>query len=261
LKKLFTIFGNPVSHSKSPLMHNYTFEKLGFDGYYGRTHLQDGDLIKEKFLSLGLSGANITLPFKENAYRKADEVVGIAKKIGAVNTYILKEKRVLAYNTDAEGFLLSISEFKDVKDILILGAGGTAKALSLVLKEAGYSVTILNRSDKSENFKGVKFFTDFEAMKHKFDLIVNSTSAGLSDENLPIDEKYLKKLFESARYSFDAIYRETPFIKLSKESNLTVKNGLDMLLYQGVIASELFMQNRHSKREIEKFMRYALENF
>ena len=130
MKKLFAIFGNPVSHSRSPLMHNHVFKRLGFDACYTRVHLEDGSQLKETFLALGLSGANITVPHKEAAFKACDEVRGFAKEIGVVNTIVNEEGRLIGYNTDADGFLFSIGDFKNIKKVLLIGAGGTAKALA-----------------------------------------------------------------------------------------------------------------------------------
>jgi shikimate dehydrogenase len=142
------IFGNPVEHSKSPLMQNSALKSLGIDGYYDKYLLLDGSQIKKEFLNLGLEGANITVPHKEDAFKNADEIRGIAQKIGAVNTYVKENDKVIAYNTDGLGFIKAIEEFGDIKNALILGAGGTARAIAVALKDANIEVTIINRSRK-----------------------------------------------------------------------------------------------------------------
>ena len=108
--KLFAIFGDPVSHSRSPLMHNNVFRELGFNACYTRIHLKDGDRLRETFFGLGLDGANITVPHKEAAFKACDEVRGFAKKIGVVNTLINENGRLVGYNTDADGFLYAIDQ-------------------------------------------------------------------------------------------------------------------------------------------------------
>jgi len=128
--KLFAIFGDPVSHSRSPLMHNCLFKNLNYKACYTRVHLKDGSKLKETFFSLGLSGANVTVPHKEEAYKACDEVRGFAKTVGVVNTLINENGKLIGYNTDADGFMYAIEEFGAIKNILILGAGGTAKALA-----------------------------------------------------------------------------------------------------------------------------------
>ncbi|WP_457561445.1 shikimate dehydrogenase [Caminibacter sp.] len=244
---MYVIFGNPVSHSKSPLMHNYFFKKTGIDECYGRFCLEDGSKIIEKFKELKIKGANVTVPHKEWAYKLADEIRGIAKEIGAVNTLVLENDIVVGYNTDAPGFLEAIKEF-EYKKPLIIGAGGTAKAISLVLPEAH----ILNRSEKRlKDFKNKTTFTWDEIKDFDYDLIINTTSAGLNDENLPAPENIMKKLFSNAKYAVDVIYgKETPFLKMAKEYKLKTKSGLDMLVYQGVLAMELFLGKELNKKEV-----------
>ncbi len=248
---MFAIFGNPVNHSKSPLMHNYFFKKMGINECYGRFQLEDGNKIIEKFKSLKLKGANVTVPHKEWAYKLCDEVRGIAKEIKAVNTLVLENDKVIGYNTDAPGFKEAISEF-NYKKPLIIGAGGTAKAISLVLE----NVTILNRSEKRlEYFKNkkIKSYTWDDIDEFDFDLIINTTSAGLNDEVLPAPKDIIDKLFNNAKYAVDVIYgKDTPFLKEAKKHNLKTKSGLDMLVYQGVLAMELFLNKKLDKKEVAK---------
>ncbi|WP_456488177.1 shikimate dehydrogenase [Caminibacter pacificus] len=248
---MFLIFGDPVSHSKSPLMHNYFFKKEKIDECYGRYHLKEGSKIIEKFKELKIKGANVTVPHKEWAFKLCDEVRGIAKEIGAVNTLVKEGDKIIGYNTDAPGFLEAIKEF-DYKSVLIIGAGGTAKALSLVLPQAD----ILNRSvNRLEYFKqkNKKTFTWDNIDNFKYDLIINTTSAGLNDDNLPAPEEILNKLFSNAKYAVDVIYgKETPFLALAKKYNLKTKTGLDMLVYQGVLAMEYFLGKELKREEAAK---------
>lgn len=257
---LFVIFGNPVSHSKSPQMHNFTFQKLGFKACYTRYLLEDENRLRDKFFELDIAGANITVPFKEKAFEICDEIFGIANSIKAVNTIIKKDGKLLGYNTDAPGFMESIKEFK-FKKALILGAGGTAKAISEIFYQNGIDFALLNRGEqrlKHFEKRGFKTYTWDSFEIDNFDIVINTTSAGLNDENLPAPEKLLKTIFEKAKYAVDAIYKETPFLKMAKDMNLITKNGADMLLYQGVLAFEIFTQYRYEKMSIEKFMREGL---
>lgn len=240
--KIFKIFGNPLSHTLSPQMHNSAFLSLKLDANYSKCQLENGDKIREIFLEKNLSGANITVPFKEKAFYQCDEVRGIAKKIGAVNTLIKQDNKVIGFNTDAPGFMMSIKEFLPIKSALILGAGGTAKAISYALKEKNINVQILNRSaQRLQSFNDFTTFTWENFAPKPYDIIINTTSAGLKDENLPAPKEIILPILKLTKYSFDVIYhKQTPFIKLSKELNIPHKNGKDMLLYQGVLAFELF---------------------
>lgn len=258
MKKLFSIFGNPVSHSRSPLMHNCVFKNLHYPACYTRTHLIEGDKLKETFFSLGLSGANVTVPHKEAAFLACDEVRGFAKTVGVVNTLINENGKLIGYNTDADGFMYAISEFKDIHTILILGAGGTAKALAARFKQDDLNVTILNRSEgRLAFFKELKCscftWNDFELKE--YDLVVNTTSAGLKDEELPAPKELLESILNATNYAADAIYGKiTPFLHMAQEKNVQYKDGADMLLGQGVLANELFVDYALDKEEIKTQM-------
>jgi shikimate dehydrogenase len=260
--QLFTIFGNPVSHSKSPLMHNLSFKGLKYNGCYTRYKLEDGSKLKSKFLELGIKGANITVPHKEHAFNACDELDEFAQKVGTVNTIVNKNGKLYGYNTDAPGFLKAISEFKNIKTVLFLGAGGTAQSTSIVLRDAGYEVTLLNRSEErlqkyiNEGFQTYTFDTFIN--EKRYDLVVNMTSAGLEDENLPCPIEILEHVLPNALACVDVIYgKETPFLKLAKSYNKPTKDGSDMLLYQGIIAFEYFTEGKFTFEEIKIQMQQA----
>lgn len=256
--KLFTLFGNPVSHSKSPLIHNSVFNEFGLNYRYTRTHIEDGYQIRDKFFELNLDGANVTVPHKEIAYEICDEVVGIAKKVKAVNTIIRRGSRLIGYNTDAQGFLDSISMFEKIKKVLILGAGGTAKAITSILLENNFDITVINRSQgRLQSFEdlNVKTYTWDDFRVSKVDLVINTTSAGLTDNKLPI-LKYdtLTEVLKNSRYAVDVIYKTTPFLRLAESLNLKIKDGSEMLIYQGVLANQYFTDFKIHKEKITEVM-------
>lgn len=262
--KLFSIFGNPVFHSKSPLIHNAVFSKFSPNYRYIRTKIENGFDLKKTFKTLNLSGVSVTIPHKEIAYNICDEVRGVAKEIGAVNCIVSENNKLIGYNTDVYGFLDSISDFKDIKNVLIIGAGGTGKALTIGFLEKNWKVSIINRSEKRlKNFEKlpVKTFTWENFKIEKYDLVVNVTSAGLNDSDFPMPQEILKQVFQNSRYAVDVIYHETPFLKLAKEENLEVKDGSLMLIYQGILANQLFTENKIEKKDIEKEMLIALNYF
>lgn len=256
-KQLFAIIGNPVSHSRSPLMHNRAFGILEEDACYGRYLLEEGEHLRQTFFALGLKGANITVPHKEAAYCACDVLDTFALKVGAVNTIVEREGKLYGYNTDAPGFLKAIAEY-DAKKVLFLGAGGTAQSTSVILKEAGYEVTMLNRSaPRLEKFieQGFEVYTWDDFVPTSYDLVVNMTSAGLEDESLPAPREILDAVLPQSQACIDVIYgKETPFLKLAKSYGKPTKEGSDMLLYQGVIAFEYFTQGRYSFEEILSHM-------
>lgn len=257
--KLFAIFGDPVSHSRSPLMHNSVFKHLNYKACYTRVHLKDGTKLRDTFFSLGLSGANITVPHKEAAYEACDEIRGFAEKVGVVNTIINENGRLIGYNTDADGFMYAIEEFGTIKDVLIVGAGGTAKALASRFVQDNINVSVLNRSaSRLEYFKDLvsSCYTWDNIEFHKYDLVVNTTSAGLKDEELPAPKELINQILKNTSFVADAIYGKlTPFLALAKDKKITFKDGADMLLGQGVLANELFVDKQLAKKDILKEMK------
>jgi len=258
---IFAIFGNPVSHSKSPLMHNLAFKGLGINGCYSRYRLEDGKRLRERFFTLGLKGINITVPHKEHAFHACDVLDSFATKVGAVNTIVEKEGKLYGYNTDAPGFLKAISEFENTQSILFLGAGGTARSTAAILKEEGYQVTILNRSaGRLEKFSTLGFKTaTFDTFRPTaYDLVINMTSAGLEDNSLPAPLELLDTVIPASKACIDVIYgKETPFLKLAKQYGKPTKDGSDMLLYQGIIAFEHFTGHQYTFRQIKSHMQRA----
>lgn len=215
------------------------------------------------FHALQLEGANVTVPHKEIAFASCDEVRGIAQKIGAVNTLVKEGARVIGYNTDAQGFFQAIASFGKINTALVLGAGGTAKAIAMILKEHNIETTILNRSASRLGFFEEHGFTckEWNGFTCKaYDVIINTTSAGLKDEELPCPEALLNTLLSQASYAFDVIYnKQTPFLRLAHQKGLTCKDGKEMLLYQAVLAFNLFFSNRFDPQHIESIMRPIFE--
>lgn len=259
--KLFAIFGDPVAHSRSPLMHNSVFKNLNYPACYTRVHLKDGSKLRETFFSLGLNGANITVPHKEEAFKACDEIRGFANKVGVVNTIVNENGKLVGYNTDADGFMYAIEEFGDVNNILILGAGGTAKALATRFLEDNINVTVLNRSEgRLSYFKelGCTCYNWNTFENKKVDLVVNTTSAGLKDEELPCPNDLLEDILNNTSFVADAIYGKlTPFLKLASDKSITYKDGADMLLGQGVLANRLFVNNELSIEDITTNMKLS----
>jgi len=261
--KLFAIFGDPVSHSRSPLMHNSVFKSLNYKACYTRVHLQDGSKLRKTFFDLSLDGANITVPHKEAAFRACDEVKGFAQKIGVVNTIVKEDGKLIGYNTDADGFLYAIKDFKNIKKILILGAGGTAKALVNKFLDEKLHVEVLNRGESRLHYfqeLGIICHTWNTLQVQKYDLVVNTTSAGLKDENLPAPDAIIQNLLQNTIFVADAIYgKMTPFLQQAKAHKKEYKDGADMLLGQGVLANELFTKNELESEDIKTFMQKSFD--
>jgi shikimate dehydrogenase len=260
-RELFLIFGDPVAHSKSPIIHNSSFKKFDYPACYGKYHLKDGSKLREKIISLDVRGCNVTVPHKREAFLACDFVDNFAMSVGVVNTIVHRDGELYGYNTDAPGFLKTIEKFQ-AKRVLLLGAGGTAKSSAKILRDRGYMVTVANRS-KGRLDSFIK--EEFEAVTYnrlelrEYDLVVNMTSAGLDNESLPAPKKLLIELLKSAKGVVDVIYKETPFLRLARDYELPVRDGSDMLIYQGAIAFGYFLDHRFGFDEVEPIMRRALE--
>lgn len=263
--KQFCVFGNPIFHSRSPLIHNIVFstfsQQIGFSAFYGRYLLQDGKKLKKSFFELALSGANVTVPFKEEAYLQSDEVRGVACSIKSVNTLLLQNNKLIGYNTDADGFYRTIKDC-GFKSALIVGAGGSARAIAYILREKGIQVSIINRSKERLNDfikEGFECFLIQDFIPKAFDIIINATPAGLKDNNFPMDENILNSILLQSKMAYDLIYGiQTPFLKLAQNLGIYTKDGKEMLIEQAVLASELFCDHKVSVDEIRKQMKIIL---
>lgn len=154
---LLGIIGSPVKHSKSPNMHNPSFEKLGLDYVYMAFDIADGAIKQgiEAMKTLNAKGFNITMPHKEKVMEFLDEISEDAKIIGSVNTVVNHEGKLIGYNTDGRGFVKSLKEEKidfNDKKVVIIGAGGACRAIAIQLALDGAGeIVIFNRTLKEEN--------------------------------------------------------------------------------------------------------------
>lgn len=259
--KLVGLIGWPVNHSLSPQMHNAAFADKGLDFCYVAFPVKPAAL-KQAILglrALGMIGANVTQPHKEKVLYYLDEASSEAQTIGAVNTILVEENRLLGYNTDAMGFLISLEKEAKVqlegKRIVVIGTGGAGRAISVgaafsrvreitltdVVKDKAKRLVAAIQAVRSE----VKT-TALEPASEQFaksveaaDIVVNATPLGLRpDDPLPLDPAHLSK----KTFVFDAIYipAETPLLKAAREKGCRTLNGTGMLVHQGSAAFKIW---------------------
>ncbi len=253
--KVVGLFGYPVEHSLSPLMHNAAFAQLGLDYCYV-TFLVKPDCLHEAVeavRALDLKGVNVTIPHKEKVIPFLDSVSEEASFIGAVNTILNDGGTLKGYNTDGRGFMQSLSEAGvDVsgKRVLVVGAGGASRAVGYYLCTAASEVCLYDAvNEKAEqlaqhlnSLKGNARVIDSEAFKggHFFsglDIIINATPLGLNvNDPVPVDLSLLNK----SHTVCDLIYRETLLLRKASELGCRTLDGLGMLLWQGIFAFELW---------------------
>lgn len=272
MKKLYLI-GKSLKHSISPLIHNKILSYFGIDAVYSNVELQDFEKLKE-FVEIvkkdeDVVGFNITIPYKEDILNFCDEVSEDVKIIQAANTVKKENGRLKAYNTDWIGFKKSLEELGiDISDrkILILGAGGAAKACIYGLYKMGVKeIFVSNRTyEKAQNLRD--FFRKFVEIhlidwlkreSYKYDIIINTTPIGMFPEigKSPFDIKEYK--FDLL-LAYDTIYNPllTEFLKEAKTKNINISNGLKMLIYQAIEAEKIWW---NTAKEIEQSHQKELE--
>lgn len=254
MKKLFAVIGDPIAHSMSPAMHNDLFQAYGIDAHYQPLHVKRENL-KEAVIGLkaiGIAGFNITIPHKETIIPFLDKLDPLAEAIGAVNTVVNEDGKFVGYNTDGSGYLqglLTLLPEITEKNILIIGAGGAARALYFTLAQAGVNrLDIYNRTtQKAEALINDCPFRVLSAAIGKeeaeknladYQLLIQTTPIGMAPniESLPLS---LHNLKTDALVS-DIIYNplESKFLREAKNKGAKIQNGLDMFVYQGALAFE-----------------------
>lgn len=255
------LIGNPVEHTMSPAIHNTLAEALGENLVYVPFHVPEG-CVKEAVegaYALNLLGCNVTVPYKSAVLPYLKELDGLAERIGAVNTLVRTEGGFKGYNTDMPGLYRAMCEDGvriTGEKVLILGAGGVARAVAMLFaeKEAA-EITILNRTvEKAERIaeevnawlgKDLVRALAIDAYKTLPEseryLAVQATNVGMfphTEEAVIEDEDFYRRIHTG----YDLIFNpaQTRFMRLAAESGGRAYNGLKMLLYQGIIAYELW---------------------
>ena len=248
----FAVIGDPIGHSRSPLMHNAAFRALGIDADYTAIHVtREGmsDFLRSARTSL--NGFNITVPHKNAVIPFLDGVTPRAALAGSVNTVSVRDGKLFGDTTDGTGLERAVLEVFGLPlkgaNICILGCGGVVRALAFHLADAGCArIRILNRTAEKAALLtdelrahapaldcGFAALDDLPAVKNAFDgadLVLQCTSLGLRDgDGSPVDPA----LIPASACLFDTIYRETEILVRCRERGLRVSGGLPMLVHQG----------------------------
>ncbi len=243
---VFAVMGNPVSHSKSPAIFNRAFAEKGYNGVYVAFRVTEIESGADAIRSLDIKGASITIPHKISILDCLDDLDPMARKIGAVNTVINENGSLKGYNSDWIGALKALQERISLegKNIIIIGAGGAARAIGFGVKSSGANLTISNRS----YLKGKRLAEDLEAdyihfsdfKKPGHDILINATSVGMTPHinKIPVPESVLTP----GLLVMDIVYSplETLLLKKAKEKGCKTINGLSMFIHQAGIQFELW---------------------
>jgi shikimate dehydrogenase len=257
---VYAVAGNPISHSKSPAIHQRFAEQSKQAIHYGRLQPAIGEFAKvaKSFFAAGGKGMNVTVPFKLDAQVLADVLTPRAKLAGAVNTLWIKEGKIYGDNTDGAGLVRDlVAQGIQIRGarILLLGAGGAARGvMGPLLEQEPTQLIVANRSSaKADELVGLfhvfannhhvqlesRALLDLEdqiKIPLAFDLVINATAAGLSDQS-PLTAQAVSHVFVPSSFAYDMVYgKTTAFMQQALHRGARVSDGLGMLVEQAADA-------------------------
>jgi shikimate dehydrogenase len=241
------VLGHPVSHSRSPAMQNAALGVLElWDWDYGAIDVAPEDFAAKvrEMAAGGFAGANVTVPHKEAALALADRASEASQQIGAANTLVFADGKIEAHNTDADGLLAALPVTPRGRRVLVLGAGGAARAAIWALRWEGAEVEVWNRTAEKAAALcaelGGAAVTD--PQQDHYEIIVNTSAAGLRGED-PFEHLPLEPdLFAAGQTVVDMVYgeRRSPLLEAAEKARAEVVDGLEILVQQGARSLEIW---------------------
>jgi 3-dehydroquinate dehydratase/shikimate dehydrogenase len=262
--RIFGVAGNPIGHSLSPLMHNTAFRRESVNAVMLPLKVKDLDDLLTLIRDLPLAGVSVTMPLKQQVLPHLANMDPLTARIGACNTLRTgADGKLYGFNTDVAGVVRPLEKRMKIKGarILVLGAGGAARAAVFGLVEQGAEVFIANRTHEkavslARKAKAKALKLDLLA-KNKFDAIVNTTPCGMVGvkQALPLKENEL-----NAALVFDMVYNplETPLLALARSRGLAVISGLEMFAHQGARQFEIWTGKPAPEAEMQRAVELAL---
>ncbi|UCB47665.1 MAG: shikimate dehydrogenase [Deltaproteobacteria bacterium] len=236
---LYGVVGYPIGHSLSPTMHNTGFSTMGLNAIYLAFQTKDIEGCVQGMRALNIRGMSVTLPHKSSVIPLLDEVEDMAERIGAVNTVVNEDGRLIGYNTDAVGALRALNERMELsgKRCLMIGAGGAARAIGFMLIEKGVELKVVNRSVERGKALAHSLACPFirlsELQEQIADLLIQTTPLGMNPEKEEclVPEQILRK----DMVVMDIIYNplETALLSMARARGCVTINGLSMFIHQG----------------------------
>jgi shikimate dehydrogenase len=269
--KIFGIFGDPIEHSLSPAMQSAAFRALGLDACYHAFRVVPGRL-EDAILgasAMDFGGLNLTVPLKEKALEiKALQPDELALAIGAVNTISFgRNQQIRGHNTDGMGALLALEKAGTVvkgSKVLLIGAGGAARAIAYTLMQEGAEISISNRNIRraqmlAASVGGLGFgLQEVEMLVPQADIIINATTVGMKAGE---GRLFAGRLLHSGQAVFDIIYnRQTELLLDARAAGALAIDGVMMLVYQGAKALEIWTGKKAPVAVMEKAVRECLKD-
>jgi len=270
-QQVYALIGDPVGHSLSPLMQNLAFQDLDLNSTYiaFQVRYDQLDQCVKCLKTLNIAGFNVTIPHKVSILSLLDKISPSASAVGAVNTVVNDDGRLIGYNTDGDGALKALSdesaELKG-KNVVLTGAGGAARAIAFSLASTANNIVIVNRTKTkalelaqhlneqfNKQFRGEELSkkTLQKELQHA-DILINATSVGMSPN---VEASIVKReMLRDSMTVFDIVYNplETKLLKEARAAGAKTISGVKMLVYQGALSFELWTGK---KAPIEKMMK------
>ncbi len=261
---LYGVVGMPLAHSLSPVMHNAAFRELGLNAVYLAFESTNLEGTIRGGRAMGIKGLSVTIPYKSRVIPFLDRIDPMARKIGAVNTVSREREGLVGYNTDAAGGLKALQEVTNPrgKRVVILGAGGAARAIGYILTENGSRLTIVNRSIEEGEALARDLDAVFVPMADlkglETDILINATPLGMypDEDEFPLDLDETK-----AEVVMDIVYNplETPLLRMAKAKGAVTVPGIRMFIFQGAEQFRLWTGLKAPVEVMEDVVRQALD--
>lgn len=276
------LIGSPVEHSVSPKLFNLYASEHNLEYAHSKFDVSEENFerVIKALPAFGFSGVNITLPYKTDVITYLDDITPEAKNIGAVNTIKVEKGQLIGCNTDAYGAIKAIEkafqkEITNQHTAIVMGTGGAARAIVWGLLEKGVEVKVIYRNPKSKrtinlesDLKDKVNFLDYEKLNSNdilnCSILCNATSAGMfpDHDGSPLNLKLLEQLDLSNMVLFDAIFNpvRTKLQQSAVENGATLAYGIDMMVYQGVVAFEYWTGKKVSDETVQKAREMLMNN-
>jgi len=246
IASLYAVLGDPVAHSLSPLMHNRAFSVVGHKGIYVALKVTDIGAAIKGIRALGFGGVSVTIPHKVTVMEYLDEIDAMAVKIGAVNTIVNRDGRLVGFNSDYLGAVRALQDVTSLrgKSVAIIGAGGAARAAGVSVMSEGATVTIVNRSVHRGEALAAEMGADFSPLTEfdgaETDILVHTTPVGMTprEQDSPVKPEVLRP----SMVVMDIVYNplRTRLLQEAERIGCVTINGVAMFVYQGAFQFELW---------------------
>jgi shikimate dehydrogenase len=266
LPPVYAVFGDPVSHSLSPVMHNSALAQTGREGVYLAFRVKDIAAAVNGVRALDIRGVSITIPHKVDVMRYLEQIDALARKIGAVNTIVNRQGTLCGYNSDCAGAVKALAEKTGIhgKEVAVIGAGGGARAVGFGIRQEGGRLTIINRSKERGESLAADLDCEFkplaEVRRLPYSIVINATSAGMTphETHTPLNAM----LLQGGMIVMDLVYNplKTCLLREAEKRGCTTIDGVAMFVHQGAVQFELWTGQKAPVDIMRKVVLEVLSN-